>query len=771
MPSRLSSPAASAGQPLVGLVAVVTLVALELVRAGGPLVDTAFGQGGASAAVRAAVVTYAAPGLVAALLLLAVRRAVGPAPVALLLGSGLLAVLRLGVQGLTGDARFVLGLAAVAVALAVLVLAVAVLAARPGGGRYAAAAVLTGAAGGVGLQLALGTWDASWRPTPLGWSVAVALTAALVLLAVLVAGDRASSPTQQVGRLWALGPALALAVMMLANPAFAAAQSGLPLALAGPVHGAGLLLAGGLLARSPRSARISPPRSRLAGRWGSGLAALGLVAGVAVALELTGSRPLRGFAVLVALLTAQLTTGLLLGRALEPGPPRTGQVQRNAPSLGIATASAAAAGLLTIVPVLLYQLDYDVPLGFPNELVLVATAVLLAAAGLRGAAGGAAEPVGVRPPLRLPPLLAAALLLLGTVATAVSGLGTPNAEGEAGGAAYTGRIVSWNLHYGVTPAGAVDLEAVARTLEAYDPDVVLLQEVSRGWVQGGGVDMASWLSARLGRSFVFGPAADGRFGNAILARGRLSDVEVLPLPYGAGPQRRSAITAVTRLGPRPTRVTSIHLQHRAANSATRVAQVQTFLDAQAARASTVSAQMVGGDLNATRGLPEVGLLTGAGFTSAVDSVGDPDALTDPSTGPTRRIAWVFGRGIRFTRAEVLNGGVLRPPAAGGRRDALTGAQRRVRAATVPWMGRTRSIWRSARAMSSVRSGSPSSATWAATSARQPVALRVSALITPWTSTRSLSGARRSRCPFGLSRPARSPRRRAVLSTVSGSTSR
>ncbi len=221
----------------------------------------------------------------------------------------------------------------------------------------------------------------------------------------------------------------------------------------------------------------------------------------------------------------------------------------------------------------------------------------------------------------------------------------------------TGRVVSWNLHFGVGPAGAVDLEAIARTIEAHDTDVVLLQEVSRGWVQGGGVDMATWLSQRLDRPFVFGAAADRRFGNVVLARGGLGEAEVLALPFGAGPQHRSALSVRTQVGGVPVTATSIHLQHRPSNSATRTEQIQTFLHSAPAEPGSPP-RIVGGDLNATPGTQEVGLLTGAGFVSAVDAVGDPNALTDPSSAPTRRIDWVFGRGIRFTDARVLSGVTL-----------------------------------------------------------------------------------------------------------------
>ena len=38
-------------------------------------------------------------------------------------------------------------------------------------------------------------------------------------------------------------------------------------------------------------------------------------------------------------------------------------------------------------------------------------------------------------------------------------------------------LVDWNLHYGVSPLTAVDLEGIAVEIEATDPDVVTLQEV------------------------------------------------------------------------------------------------------------------------------------------------------------------------------------------------------------------------------------------------------------------------------------------------------
>ena len=123
-----------AGTPTrVWLVALLTVLCVEMIRASGPLLDRAFAAGVVNAALTA-LGTYAAAGLVAALLLLAVRRTSGtPDARTLLVGSAVLGTLRLVIQALDGGALFVVGLVTVAVAVGVLTLAVAFVAGRPAG--------------------------------------------------------------------------------------------------------------------------------------------------------------------------------------------------------------------------------------------------------------------------------------------------------------------------------------------------------------------------------------------------------------------------------------------------------------------------------------------------------------------------------------------------------------------------------------------------------------------------------------------------------------
>ena len=656
-----TGPAAPA---LAGLVAVLTVLTLELVRSSGPLLDLTLSSGGLGAVARATAITYAAPGLVVALLLLVSRATPHrPESVTLLLGSALLGVLRLVVQGLDGSTRFGVGLITVAVAIAVLTLAVALLAGRAGGGRCAAAALALGASAGVGLQLALGTWDAYWRHTWLGWTVTVLLVALLVGLAVSAVRDPATGGTRQVGRLWGLGPLLALSAMMLANPAFAASQSGVPLVVAGPLHAAGLLVAAVVAMRSGVRAGGTATRSR-PWSWTAGL-----LLGVAAALVLGGLSTFDGAFVLLALLGGQAAAVSLLARALEPPP---GQLDHDAaptsgPLSSWAAGTAAVIGLTTILPLLIYQIDYNVPLGLPNEVVLLVASALLAGAGVRRPDGASDLGAG-RGSARTLVAATTVVVLTGSILAVAAAVG--RTAGAPGAARSTGRVLSWNLHYGVGPSGDVGLEAIARTIEQQDPDVVLLQEVSRGWVLGSGVDVATWLSQRLDRPFVFAPAADRRFGNVILARDVPTDVQIQPLPYGEGPQERSAVSARVLVGGVPMRVTSVHLQQHPWNAPTRVLQVRALLSALrpltgsggrstgSGGPSTGSGgggpEIVGGDLNARPGTPEIELLTGAGFVSALDTAGAPAALTSPSVRPRQRIDWILGRGVVFAEARVLD---------------------------------------------------------------------------------------------------------------------
>ncbi len=591
--------AARTSARLVLLLAVVTALTADLVRTSGPLIDQAFTAGVVQAGVTA-VGTYAAAGALVALVGLR-RQVAGPA---LVTGVVSLVVLRLALQAAQGSARFVVGLVAVALALAVLVVTAAV-AARVSG-RVVAAGVSGGLALSAALTLAWSTWDPVWRPGVVAWVTPVLLGGVAVLLA---RGLRRLPAAPAVRGLWLLGPFVGLAVMTVANPAFLASQTGLPLWVAGPLLLVPAVLVAVVLvlpvARTPRTPA-----------WTDGLlvVVLGSASAGVFAAATWPHDPGAWRTVLICLSLLVLAVGapLALARALT----RPVHDQSSARLAG----AAACAGLGVIVPLLVYQLDYDVPLGVPNAVVPVLVAVLLslmaararsrARASERDAVGtdgtdGTVELSTVGAPLRAQLVLVTltcALLVVGTaVVLPSSGTGTP-ADERPPVADGTLQVLDWNLHYGVSTGPGVDLDEMVDVIAGSGAQLVTLQEVSRGWVMGGGSDMATYLEQRLGMHSAFVPAADRQFGNMVLwddSLGDGTDVEPTALPYGAGPQRRSAVSVTLDVDGTPLRVTSVHLQHRMGNIDTRLDQIAALLDAE----PVVGARLVAGDLNAEPGGP------------------------------------------------------------------------------------------------------------------------------------------------------------------------
>ncbi|MFJ4106144.1 endonuclease/exonuclease/phosphatase family protein [Oerskovia enterophila] len=666
------------------LLTVVTALAVEMIRASGPLLDHAFTSGVVTAALTA-LVTYAAPAL--AVTIVAARlpvngRVVVGAVVALV-------VWRLGLQGLgiaaasgswLGTARYGLGLGGAALAVATVVLVAGFASGtrphpstepdgshagppRPANGRMVAMGIGLGILGAAGVSLLHGTWDAYWRTDLLGWVAPVVLGGVAVVAAWLLRRDPATPGSRG---LWVLGPYLALGVMVFGNPAFVASQTGLSLPAAGGAVAVTALVVG-LLPLWGVAGTSTPAARALAstGRW---VSLVLLPAFTAVLFLVPGrtqdvSSPL-GWALLVCVVGLAATATDAVRHALT----------RPAHELGWARLAGAstAVGLGLILPLLVYQLDYDVPLPVPNATVPVAVAVVLAVAGLRRARGGPAdlpEAAGTAagaaadaahapaPGLRISlPVTAAVAALAAAGAVLVSTSATPVAVADR---EQRLTVLDWNLHYGVSATPSVDLDEVVAIVRDSGAQVVTLQEVSRGWVLGGGVDMASYLARETGLEVEFVGAADRQFGNAILWNPDVvtaSDVARLALPLGAGPQNRSTVSATftpvdgDTSWPDGVRVTSVHLQHREASTPTRLDQ----LDALFAAEPVAGPYLLAGDLNAEPGWEEIDLVESHGLVSGQDDVGNPGDLTSPADAPAYRIDWVFGAGLEFQRVTVLD---------------------------------------------------------------------------------------------------------------------
>jgi endonuclease/exonuclease/phosphatase family metal-dependent hydrolase len=614
------------------LVAAVFLLTVELLRATSPLLDRAAADLGVIGAAQLALAIFIAPAVVGVALALAGagRTMIGAVAV--------LVALRLVAQAQDPATLPVVG-AGAAVGIAALVLAVR----QAPSGVVGAIGVLLGTVVDLAIRTAYGSWDIIFRPGVLPWVLLVVIAVGTLAATVAATGSQATqgqaaAAAAPAARLAGIGLYLALYLMLYGSAPIVAAHAGVSLTLASAVLIATAVVGIELVRRMrlPGGAGAIPEPDR----WFAGALALAAATGaVVVAYWLTGP------VVIAAAALAGLAAAVLLARALTS---RDGAAPRR-PAVRLAVA-AGAAGLGYILPVMIYQVHYDLEFPFDNRWALVAAALLLGAAGL-----------GVRPAHRdadrrglltrpAPVSVVAAVALLVPLAMVATRPAVP--EPEQTGA--TIRLMNWNVMYGRDHIGGhVDPEAIAAAIEAVNPDVLVLQEVSRGWPIGGGMDMLEWLSWRLEMPYEWAPAADGQFGNAIMTRLPVSDVVAERFPFIQGPMERSyqAVTVELDSGDQ-VRIFNTHFQHRRENTDTRLVHSQVMLEEWDGRPHTIMA----GDFNFWPSWPEAEVWAAAGFVSAQDEVGDPFEFTVPSHDPDNRVDYIFGTpDLTFSDFAVLSG--------------------------------------------------------------------------------------------------------------------
>ena len=141
-------------------------------------------------------------------------------------------------------------------------------------------------------------------------------------------------------------------------------------------------------------------------------------------------------------------------------------------------------------------------------------------------------------------------------------------------------------------------ESLARWIRDRESDIVLLQEVGSGALDGAA--LTATLAERLGYAYVYAPA--DRLGDrqtqglAILSRDPLVDPETYRLAYHHlrfKSRCRIALAATVSTSAGPVRVMNVHLDTRI-NSADRVAQLAPLLDA---LDEDRGRQILGGDFN------------------------------------------------------------------------------------------------------------------------------------------------------------------------------
>jgi endonuclease/exonuclease/phosphatase family metal-dependent hydrolase len=535
-------------------------------------------------------------------------RAAGP-DVALTASVAAVVVLRFAMQVVRPIPLWLAGIATAASFVAWTVLFVRAAGAGGAGHRFTIA-VTAGLSLDVALRSGFWTWDYAWQ-AGLGPLVLCLLLSGATLVSAtrVIRAKTRIRGLPGVAAACLIGPFLLLHFLVLHSPAFAASATGLSLPAATIVILLADVLALGVVVRVSNH----PPGRGLRLVFGGAL--------VAVTLGFTSvDEPI--------VVGAVLAGGPLAGGLLALSLNRIRSTDPTNASLWLSGAAFGAATCLFFASILLYQIHYDMPLPFPNSVLFQIAAASFAFGALRES-----------PPRRMQIWAASAAIVPIVLAAVPVTLLFTSSGPDLRAPSDTFRLVNYNIHSAVNGDGQLDPEGIARVIEEQRPDVVTLQEVSRGWAIGGTTDLAEWLSHRLRMRYVYAPAADGQFGNVVLSRLPIATSERVYLPKGAGPMRRSYARAEVDLGNgQSVDVISVHLQHRAQNTNTRLTQIAVLIDTwERARPAVLA-----GDLNAEPGSPEVAEFEDLGLVSAQDVTGHEELATSPSRAPRVRIDWIFG---------------------------------------------------------------------------------------------------------------------------------
>lgn len=621
MAERARSEAAS-GTWAVPAVALGTVVLLDVLRVWLPSVIFVYGRAGSTPATTMGA--FALAWFLAGVVLAALTGRLGPwrvvAATALVIG-----VSRLALQGGPGG-TLQLYVASVGVLAAIGWLAA--LAASDVPPRLLATALAVGLAGDVTLRSVLWTVELTWMHGPGAAVAAVVLVGAFGVASLRLVGGRLTRPvtTRTAAWPWLLvGPVLLLFGVLSGLPARALVATDWPVWFLAAlfVAASGIALALPLYAPliSPPALGIEAAALTLAGTW--------------LALPADGPASVLGQVLLASGIAAAL------GVAAEVPGDRSPTRRAVATSLGM---------LLFFVLAFLYYAAYDLAIGIPNSSLLVVGAVVVAAlalaAGLRRRTREPApgSPLGFG---ALAGATAAAMLL------AAVGAGITTATPEpATGDGFPVRVMTYNVHMGYDTEGRFDVGALAEVITATGAEVVVLNEVDRGWFLNGGHDVLALLAAETGLGYAWTPAADEVWGNAILSRYRIVDTRSAFLPQGDVPMRRSLLTAVVDLGAdQRLAVVGTHLHHIDGDGPVRLPQAQAVAQEAADLLERGLPTVVLGDMNAEPGEPELAPFEEAGLTEAVTGLGE--VLTFPSWAPDEHIDHIFtGPGLSASDLEV-----------------------------------------------------------------------------------------------------------------------
>jgi endonuclease/exonuclease/phosphatase family metal-dependent hydrolase len=199
------------------------------------------------------------------------------------------------------------------------------------------------------------------------------------------------------------------------------------------------------------------------------------------------------------------------------------------------------------------------------------------------------------------------------------------------------RVMTYNLHDAVNTDGRVDPEALVQAIEASGADIIGVQEVSRGWLVWGGMDMLTWLSQRLDMPYVWAPTADAQWGIAVFSRYPIVSSEYFKLPPDDVLLLRGYLVTKIDVGGQTLTVIDTHFSEKDDQNQIRATQSSAILDTWNGQPLTVFM----GDLNALPDSLAVTILLDAGLVDISREIGEQPTYTYSSFHPDHQIDYIF----------------------------------------------------------------------------------------------------------------------------------
>lgn len=251
----------------------------------------------------------------------------------------------------------------------------------------------------------------------------------------------------------------------------------------------------------------------------------------------------------------------------------------------------------------------------------------------------APDPGDRRRPRTLP---FAAWLVLALIPLAAGCRSTP-APTRAASEPFAFRVMTYNIHHGEGTDKRLDLERIARLILDQRADIVALQEVDRGVERTRRRDLPAELAALTRMTCIFSnnfAYQGGEYGNAVLTRFPVrSSTNTHFRMLRSGEQRGVLQVHLVLPGNRPLLVLSTHLDFRRDDTErlSNIPEIEAI-----ARAHPDVPLLVCGDFNDVPGSGTHQAMARL-FDDAWPLAGEGDGFTIPSTGPNKRIDFVWIR--------------------------------------------------------------------------------------------------------------------------------